>query len=101
MAMSDTRKASALFTFGVLGLGTVAAFFPAFLASRKIHAFCDGLAVGTKVAEVQARALASGLSYARLVDGTSVVEHPHSLGRPYCELRFDDQGQLTSRTADN
>jgi hypothetical protein len=101
MAMSDSRKASSLFTFSVLGLGTVAAFLPAFLASRAIHKFCDGLTLGAPVAQVQARALASGLSYARLVDGTSVVEHPRSLGRPYCELRFDDKGQLASKSADN
>jgi hypothetical protein len=98
MPVSESRKMSALFLGTVLLLGTLAAFAPAMLGSRKIQRFCEALPLGAAEAEVQAKTAAEGYSFTKLVDGTVAVEHGASLGRLECQLRFDGQGKLASKT---
>jgi hypothetical protein len=98
MAVSASRKLSALFLFGVLLLGTVAVFAPAMLGSRKVRQFCEALPTGASLADVRSKAAALGYSLTPLVDGSVAVEHPMTLGRLECSLRFDAQGRLLSWT---
>jgi hypothetical protein len=101
MAVSASRKASAAFLILVFSAGTGAAFLPAYLATRAIHAFCDGLAPGTPLTDVKSRADAAGYRYDKLGEDHALVEHPKSLGRAYCEIWYDAQGTVARRSADN
>ncbi len=95
MAMS-VRKKSAIALSTVL-LGTTAVVFaPAFFAQRSITAFCVGLGPGTPLAEVRARAAAVRYGMGKQEDGTWVIEHPRSMGRATCTVRFDDAGKLAA-----
>jgi len=98
MPVSESRKVSALFLGFVLLLGTLASFAPAMVGSYKIRRFCEALPAGATEAEVQAKTAALGYSFTKLTDGAVEVEHPSSLGRVECLLRFDGQGRLASKT---
>lgn len=97
MAISQSRKASALFLVLTLGGGICFAFFPAAMASRESRRFCGALTLGMPLAEIQSRAAAAGYRFEPVVGGHVLVEHPKSLGRAYCELGFDDKGRLASK----
>lgn len=101
MAISQSRKASAAFLFLLLLGGVLIAFFPAMRAAQEIRPFCDSLPVGTTVAELRALATARGYRFEPVVGNHVLVEHPRSLGRAYCNVGFDSNGKLSSKTADN
>lgn len=92
------RKQSAITLVVVFLLGTLAAFAPAAFASRSARAFCGGLAPGMTVSELQERAEAARYTSSKVREGVWMVEHPSSLGRAYCVVRFDASGRLTSKT---
>lgn len=91
------RKQSAITLVVVFLLGTLAAFGPAALASRSTRAFCGGLVPGMTVADLQERADAGRYTSSKVREGVWMVEHPSSLGRAYCVVRFDASDQLTSK----
>jgi hypothetical protein len=99
MAMSPTRKASAIFVVMVLGGGTLAAFAPAMLGAREVRRFCRELPLGLTQAQVQQQVDAQGFGLTKLTDGGWAVEHPNTLGRFECLLRFDAEGKLSDKPA--
>jgi len=79
-------------------VGILAAFGPALFSARQVRQFCEELAPGTPMAEVQTRVAAKEYVLTKYTDGSFAVEHQRSLGRVECELRFDDQGKLASKS---
>jgi hypothetical protein len=67
-------------------------------ASHQVKAFCTSLTPGTPLADVQAKADSANYRMVQLVDGSWRVEHPSSLGRAYCVVRFDGEERLSSST---
>jgi hypothetical protein len=101
MAISQTRKASGAFVTVVLLGGVILAFLPVMTATREIRRFCDGLPLGTPVAELQSQAAQRGFRFEPVVGGHILVEHPRSLGRAYCDVGIDAKGQVAKKSADN
>jgi hypothetical protein len=100
MAISLTRKLSAGALFFLLLAGVVVSFLPALAATNEVKGFCEGLTLGTSLNEVKSRAASREFEVTQLVDGRTVVEHPRSLGRIVCDLRFDGQGRLAAKNPD-
>jgi hypothetical protein len=100
MAVSPSRKMSAAATFFLLFFGIVVAFTPAFFYWRTLRTFCEDLAPGATLAEVQAQAEKRNLEVPQVVDGGVVIEHPRLQSRPQCILQFDAEGKLASRVFD-
>jgi hypothetical protein len=94
----STRLASALFVLVSLLIGTLAVFAPAMLASRELHQFCEALPLGAPLDEVRAQAASHEYGFDTQTDGSIDVQHPRSLGRVECSLRFDDGGMLASKS---
>jgi hypothetical protein len=95
----------------LLLMGLAVAFAPFFLGSQAMQRFCAALELGATAAQVRSTADRQGyeVSYEALfaadggtdggaptVVGRAFVSDPQFF-RPHCLLRFDDQGQLTSR----
>jgi hypothetical protein len=97
MAVSVSRKLNAAALTFVFVVGLVAAFAPALFAARELQQFCEALPLGAPAAEVQSRATERDYALTKLDDGSFAVEHPGSLGRLECQLRFDEKGQLASK----
>ncbi len=97
MAVSETRKASAIAVTVVLLGGTVTPFVPAFLAAREMKQFCGALATGAALQSIQAQAESRRYDVVEERGGWWRVEHPGSLGRAFCEVRIDAQGRLVEK----
>ncbi|GEM_PF-6618585 len=93
-----TRQIRAGSLFVLLLIGTLVAFGPVILSSRKVRRFCDRLPAGTPAAEVQTQAAARGYTVTKLVDGSLTVESSITLGRVECQLEFDPSDHLISRS---
>jgi hypothetical protein len=78
----------------ILGV-TSLEYVPVMLAARETKAFCVGLAPGTALVEVRARATAAGLAASKLRETAWILEHPHSIGRAYCVVHLDADARLT------
>jgi hypothetical protein len=78
----------------ILGVSALE-YVPAMLASRETKAFCSGLAPGTALSEVRARASAAGLAASKLKERSWMLEHPHSIGRAWCVVHFDADARLS------
>jgi hypothetical protein len=91
-----SRRWSAIVTAGALGGMTLLTFAPASMASRSAKAFCAGIAPGTPLSDVQARAESARYSMTTLATGGVLFEHPSSLGLATCLVRVDEGKRVTS-----
>jgi hypothetical protein len=95
----DTKKSrrwSAIVTVVALGGVTLLTFAPATMASRSAKAFCAGIAPGTPLSDVQAKAESARYSMTTLATGGVLFEHPSSLGLATCLVRVDEGKRVTS-----
>ena len=83
-----------MFLVGILGFASLE-YIPAMLAARDTKAFCGGLAAGTALTEVTARATRAGYATTKLKETSWLVEHPHSIGRAWCVVHFDADARLS------
>lgn len=86
----------------VLMLGGIAfGFGPFVLAGQRMSGFCESLAAGTPVADLQTQAAARGYLVSMQAEGRVLVQDPRLSGRRTCDVRFGAQGlqsaQLTDR----
>lgn len=100
----DTRTSMRRWMFvgmAVLMLAGIAlAFWPFVAASHRMQGFCEALAVGTTIGEVQAQAATRGYEVSVPADGRVLVQDPRLAGRRLCDLRFDAQRLQSSRFTD-
>ncbi|MFM9915849.1 MAG: hypothetical protein ACKVOX_08580 [Rhizobacter sp.] len=80
--------------------GIAFAFWPVVAASQRMQGFCEALASGIPIGEVQAQASARGYQVSTLADGRVLVQDPRLSGRRTCALQFGAQGLQSSKVAD-
>ena len=89
------------YVYGILGIllvvGNIYAFWPFWMAARQLQTFCDALPAGASLADVQARADASGYVVDAPAGQPARVEDTQSFGRQSCDIQFDAQGRLQRR----
>ena len=76
------------------GIGWIV--WPFIASPSQIERFCNSLAVGTSVAQVQAQAAQHGYRVSSLIDGRALVHDSRSFGRFTCDLRFGSDGLVSS-----
>lgn len=85
----------------VLMLGGIAfGFGPFVLAAQRMNGFCESLANGTPVAEVQAQAASRGYAVSGPAEGQILVQDRRLAGRRICDIRFGAQGLQSSKVTD-
>jgi hypothetical protein len=76
--------------------GVALAFWPFFMASRQMDAFCSAQVAGTPLDQVQTQAAALGYGVAPAASGAVLVDDPDSFGRRQCTLALDGQGRVAA-----
>jgi predicted enzyme related to lactoylglutathione lyase len=77
--------------------GVIFAFYPFYLETRRMEAFCSGLPAGTSHAEIVKLALAQDYEVSPLKDNRAEVDDPPSGGRRTCDLQFGPQGLVSAK----
>ena len=80
--------------------GVAFAFWPFMATEQRMQGFCEALAAGTPLADVQAQAATRGYTLSTLADGRVLVQDPRMSGRRTCALQFGDQGLQSSKVTD-
>jgi hypothetical protein len=96
MAISHSRKMNMAGLAVLLLVGTVVSWWPLLSSRWQMHRFCAGLTTGTSPEGVQAQAMEQGYDISMLADGRTRIEHPRSLGRATCDVRFGAQGLVSA-----
>lgn len=99
--VASSRLASGAAVFFMLSGGIIAAFTPAYFATRDVRAWCDALPTGTSLNALESQAEARGYSVVHMAGNHVYVEHPRSLGRAYCDVGYDPDGRVTTKAAGN
>ena len=85
----------------VLMLGGVAfGFWPYVGAAYRMNGFCEALATGTAVGDVQAQAATRGYEVSAPAAGQILIQDRRLGGRRICDVRFGDQGLQSSKLTD-
>jgi hypothetical protein len=74
--------------------GVALAFWPMVSADRALQTFCHDQAVGTPMADVQARAQALGYTATPVDTRTLRIDDPAGFGRRQCDLALDSQARI-------
>lgn len=96
MTISPRRKRIAV-GFGLLllaGLGWVV--WPFIVGPGRMQGFCSSLAVGTSLAQLQAKAEQHGYRVSTPIEGRLFVHEPGSFGRFTCDVQFGSDGLVSS-----
>ncbi|MCR4301681.1 MAG: hypothetical protein NUV51_08725 [Sulfuricaulis sp.] len=84
----------------VLGLLLLAglgwAVWPFIASPSQMDRFCNSLAVGTSIEQVQAQAAQHGYRVSSLIEGRAFVHDSRSFGRFTCNLQFGSNGLMSS-----
>jgi hypothetical protein len=75
----------------------VYAFLPGMVAKKEMKGFCEALATGASVAEVQSKAAAHHYDFSPPVDGRALIEDEGNYGPQKCDMRFGTSGLLSAQ----
>ncbi len=96
MTISPRRKRIGV-VLGLLllaGLGWIV--WPFIASPSQMERFCNSLAVGTSIEQVQAQAAQHGYRVSSLTEGRAFVHEPSSFGRFTCNVQFGPNGLVSS-----
>lgn len=78
----------------VAGIGWIV--WPFIASPSQMDRFCNSLAVGTSIEQVQAQAAQHGYRVSSLVEGRAFVHDSSSFGRFTCDVQFGPNGLVSS-----
>ena len=100
----ESRKSMRRWIFGgmaILMLGGIAfGFWPYVWAVHRMNGFCEALATGTPMGDVQAQAAERGYEVSSAAEGQIRVQDSRLGGRRICAVQFDAQGLQSSKVTD-
>jgi hypothetical protein len=76
------------------GIGWIV--WPFIVSPSQIERFCNSLAVGTSIEQVQVQAAQHGYRVSSLIESRAYVHEPSSFGRFTCNLQFGPNGLMSS-----
>lgn len=76
------------------GLGWVV--WPFIASPSQMESFCNSLAMGTSIEQVQVQAAQHGYRVSSLIEGRAFVHESRSFGRFTCDLQFGPDGLASS-----
>ncbi|MCR4346170.1 MAG: hypothetical protein NUV55_03035 [Sulfuricaulis sp.] len=76
------------------GIGWIV--WPFIASPSQIERFCNSLAVGTSIEQVQVQAAQHGYRVSSLIEGRAFVHDSRSFGRFTCNVQFGPNGLMSS-----
>ena len=96
MTISPRRKRIGVVLVLLLMAGIGWIVWPFIASPSQIERFCNSLAVGISIEQVQAQAAQHGYRVSSLIEGRAFVHEPSSFGRFTCNLQFGSNGLMSS-----